>query len=639
MGQRGILIDASSRNNITIKNLTFQHSNNDNTIGSNARGAVYMYQGSYLTVSGCIFKDNSRNGLHVIDSPHLMVDNNTFLRTGQTNNIGNNFVFTALIPNMTDITFSNNICSFAGHNGCQINAGTIANRINNVDIHGNTFTYNKAAGAYTIKCDSVAVYNNTFDSNGDEAAVGEDYAFGSQGCNNIDFYNNTVTNTAMIERYNSDAVQFYSDNIESGNNIRVFRNYIDGVGTQDALGMNMLDNLTSENMEIFSNVLIGADRAGLGFYRTGPGVASTPSVYNNTFYGNMTSDIRTVVNFPMDIKNNIFGSDVLNVRAAALLSGLTTSNNLYYRASGNVLDYGGITYTTATIKTFEASAQNTDPLFTDAGNEDFTLQVGSPAINNGVDVGLTTDILGNPILGIPDIGVVEMQKKYTTEDITICDGSSYESWTTAGHYQRTLTATSGADSIVTTNLTVNPVSYVSEDIVILEGESYNGWTTSGQYERFLTASSGCDSIVTTNLSVTLNKTTTEDITICEGSSYQGWTSTGIYVRVLTATSGADSIVTTNLYVNPVLYVSEDINILEGESYQGWTTSGQYEQYLIASTGCDSIVATNLSVTLKKKLTTEDISICKGSSYEGWTSAGIYERVLKATSGADSIVTT
>ncbi len=225
-----------------------------------------------------------------------------------------------------------------------------------------------------------------------------------------------------------------------------------------------------------------------------------------------------------------------------------------------------------------------------------------------------------------------------TEDITICEGSSYEGWTTTGQYERVLEASSGADSIVTTNLTVNPVVYVSEDVYILEGESYQGWTDSGEYERILTSFSGCDSIVTTKLTVTSNKYTTEDITICEGSSYEGWTSAGTYERTLQVSSGVDSIVTTNLYVNPIVYISEDIIILEGESYQGWTESGEYERTLTASTGCDSIVNTNLTVTLNK-YTTEDISICEGSSYEGWTSAGTYERTLLASSGVDSIVTT
>jgi hypothetical protein len=37
----------------------------------------------------------------------------------------------------------------------------------------------------------------------------------------------------------------------------------------------------------------------------------------------------------------------------------------------------------------------------------YRLKAGSPAINAGTDVGLTTDFLGRPIIGIPDIGAYE----------------------------------------------------------------------------------------------------------------------------------------------------------------------------------------------------------------------------------------
>jgi hypothetical protein len=40
---------------------------------------------------------------------------------------------------------------------------------------------------------------------------------------------------------------------------------------------------------------------------------------------------------------------------------------------------------------------------------DYRLRAGSPAINAGVDVGLTTDFLGKPIRGVPDIGAYEFQ--------------------------------------------------------------------------------------------------------------------------------------------------------------------------------------------------------------------------------------
>lgn len=50
-----------------------------------------------------------------------------------------------------------------------------------------------------------------------------------------------------------------------------------------------------------------------------------------------------------------------------------------------------------------------DPLFTSASN--LRLRSGSPAINAGVDVGLTTDADGKPIAGKPDIGAYERRGK------------------------------------------------------------------------------------------------------------------------------------------------------------------------------------------------------------------------------------
>jgi hypothetical protein len=49
----------------------------------------------------------------------------------------------------------------------------------------------------------------------------------------------------------------------------------------------------------------------------------------------------------------------------------------------------------------------TDPAFTNAATRDFTLGASSPCIDTGVNVGLTTDILGNALVGVPDIGAYE----------------------------------------------------------------------------------------------------------------------------------------------------------------------------------------------------------------------------------------
>ncbi len=89
----------------------------------------------------------------------------------------------------------------------------------------------------------------------------------------------------------------------------------------------------------------------------------------------------------------------------------------------------------------------------------------------------------------------------TTEEIDICEDNDYLGWKSSGEYERTLTAASGADSIVTTLLTVHPILYSTETITIYEGESYEGRTTAGTYERTLSSRWGCDSIVTTTILV------------------------------------------------------------------------------------------------------------------------------------------
>ncbi|WP_320112666.1 LamG-like jellyroll fold domain-containing protein [Draconibacterium orientale] len=247
-------------------------------------------------------------------------------------------------------------------------------------------------------------------------------------------------------------------------------------------------------------------------------------------------------------------------------------------------------------------------------------------------------LTASEVAGLYVVAKLQPEAIHTTEEIEICQGESYLGWTESGTYEQKLTAASGADSIVTTYLTVNPILYTSEEVTINEGESYEGQTESGVYKRTLTAVTGCDSIVTTTLTVLQDIHTTEEIEICQGESYLGWTASGIYEQTLTAASGADSIVTTYLTVNPILYTSEEVTINEGESYEGLMESGVYERTLTAVTGCDSIVTTTLTV-LQSIHTTEEIEICQGESYLGWTESGTYEQTLTAASGADSIVTT
>jgi hypothetical protein len=52
-----------------------------------------------------------------------------------------------------------------------------------------------------------------------------------------------------------------------------------------------------------------------------------------------------------------------------------------------------------------------------------------------------------------------------------------------------------------TNLTILPTFKITENKEVCQGENYLGWTETGTYVQELLATSGCDSIVTTNLVV------------------------------------------------------------------------------------------------------------------------------------------
>ena len=89
----------------------------------------------------------------------------------------------------------------------------------------------------------------------------------------------------------------------------------------------------------------------------------------------------------------------------------------------------------------------------------------------------------------------------------------------------TIPASGGCDSIITTILTVNPNTGSIQNPIICSGALYilpSGATASvsGTYTFTSTASNGCDSVITTNLTVNPkpNATVSSDVTILSGSS-------------------------------------------------------------------------------------------------------------------------
>ena len=241
---------------------------------------------------------------------------------------------------------------------------------------------------------------------------------------------------------------------------------------------------------------------------------------------------------------------------------------------------------------------------------------------------------------------------------TICEGGQLEVgssvYTQAGTYSDTLVASSGCDSIVTTELTVAITLMSSQTEAICEGDQIrigsSVYTESGTYSDTLVATSGCDSIVTTELTVVTSLTTNQTETICEGGQIQVGTSVytenGTYLDTLVAGSGCDSIVTTELTVVTSLTTNQTETICEGGQIQVgssvYTMSGTFLDTLMATSGCDSIVTTDLTVVTNITASRTD-TLCEGAELRVGTSvyteSGTYLDTLVASSGCDSIITT
>jgi len=148
-------------------------------------------------------------------------------------------------------------------------------------------------------------------------------------------------------------------------------------------------------------------------------------VYNNVVFNNFVAGINLGAGSGNIIKNNICyqDKDIVGAYAAPLKmtadvgGDQTFDNNCYYYANQEgshrpVRDHTDTYITLAAWQTAsggDANSIDSDPLMTDPANGDFTLQVGSPCINTGTDVGLTEDYAGNPVDANPDIGAYEYQ--------------------------------------------------------------------------------------------------------------------------------------------------------------------------------------------------------------------------------------
>jgi len=188
---------------------------------------------------------------------------------------------------------------------------------------------------------------------------------------------------------------------------------------------------------VHHNVLVRVNKIAFRFKSTKSEAGYGWGIYNNVVYNSGVGAVM-IDSDPMSplphsgaaYRNNLF----LAPTEVHMLAGNPSiprrrgtsfvDNNLYY-PDGPLFRAGGYTYNFAAWKTlfgFDANSLAADPLLTNpatgdlhwagtpaviAGGGDFRPIVGSPAIDHGVAVGLTSDIASNPIGANPDIGAYE----------------------------------------------------------------------------------------------------------------------------------------------------------------------------------------------------------------------------------------
>jgi gliding motility-associated-like protein len=202
----------------------------------------------------------------------------------------------------------------------------------------------------------------------------------------------------------------------------------------------------------------------------------------------------------------------------------------------------------------------------------------------------------------------------------------------SGIYFDSLKSLGGCDSFIEYRLSFLTHITFAQNLTVCAGKSItlpDGSTADqpGIYRDTLLASFGCDSIVITDLAVEPYLRSAQSAIICPGSIFilPGGASVnqaGMYNDTIQNANGCDSIVTITLSLLPYITSSRNDTVCSGQPFTlpGGTvvnTAGTYSDTLQTPAGCDSVVTTFLAHTrnnFRASLPATD-TIIKGQSIQ------------------------
>ncbi len=429
------------------------------------------------------------------------------------------------------------------------------------------------------------------------------------------------------------------------------------------------DSIVTLNLTI-NNVVTGTDvQTACNSFTWIDGITYNTSTNTPTFniVGGSVSGCDSIVTLNLTINNVVTGTDVQTA-----CNSYTWIDGITYIASTNTPTFtilGGsstgcdsivtlnLTINTVVTGTDVQTACNSytwiDGITYNASTNTptFTIVGGSSA---GCDSTVTLNLTINTVVNGTDV-------QTACNSFTWIDGITYNASTNTPTFTIVGGSVSGCDSIVTLNLTINnvvtgtDVQTACNSFTWIDGITYNASTNTPTFTIVGGSSTGCDSIVTLNLTINNVVTGTDVQTTCnsftwiDGITYNASTNTPTFTIVGGSSAGCDSIVTLDLTINNVV-TGTDVQTacntytwIDGITYNASTNTPTFTIVGGGSTGCDSIVT--LDLTINNFVTGTDVQIAcntytwiDGITYNASTNTPTFTIVGGSSAGCDSTVT-
>jgi len=390
--------DYVTRNYISISNFR--------VYGFDGSPGIHIYRSNGWTLNTVTIDKCARTGIHNQESSGLTVANSTLtgVRTLASSWRGiYNYSSDPTYPVSNITIHDTDVTNWTGY-AIDVAGYSYSYPSYNLSVYNCDLSHSPT-GLYIGHVDGISAHDITMDDNlsGTNCPDQEEYGLATSEVQNADFYNLTITNGRtgyeMWSQVGNPSYPLHG----ASHNIKFHHSKIDTMTEHGIL------NHTGDahGVEIYRNWILNCYLGGI----TGndADAASTDfTIRHNSLYNNNTGDSGyTDIYFGSTnagytiINNAVFAVTTYAFRSGNNATQCTHRHNCWWRASGNIIDDHGTTYTAATGATWETDGavfDNPDFINTGAGTEDLGLQSSSPCIDVGEDVGDDSDYYGNPIV-------------------------------------------------------------------------------------------------------------------------------------------------------------------------------------------------------------------------------------------------